>query len=186
MFRKIMCFAVFAALVVPVFAGNPDGAAMDKKAAYALLDGIGQMFHQMAMTGTGGVEKLEKGIQQFMADAKKAKDQNQINPVFYRRYARLLAIIKLVMAPDPGGILSPIIDRELGQFVGVVLGEEWKGGGKAGSIGLVANAIAEEIIDLQMYMDNLEVREKLRKAWDEKFNDAAPVKKDGFPAPAAK
>jgi hypothetical protein len=137
------------------------------------------------MTGSGGLDKLEKGIQQFMADAKKAKDQNQLNSVFFRRYAYLLAIIKMVMTPDPGGILTPVIDRELGQFVGNVLGEEWKGSGP-GAIGQVANAIATEIIDLQMYMDNLEAREKLRQAWDDKFKDAAPPKKDAVPAPAAR
>ena len=91
----------------------------------------------------------------------------------------------MVMTPDPGGILTPVIDRELGQFVGNVLGEEWKGSGP-GAIGQVANAIATEIIDLQMYMDNLEAREKLRQAWDDKFKDAAPPKKDAGPVPAAR
>ena len=205
MFKKLLSAVLFAALTIPLstapaasaapavapardeaFAAGTGGAEagvpapLDKKPAYVLLDGLGQMFHQFAVTGTGGMDKLEKGIQQFMADAKKAKEQNQLNPVFYRRYAYLLAIIKMVMAPDPGGILSPVIDRELGQFVGNVLGEEWKGSGP-GAIGQVANAIATEIIDLQMYMDNLEAREKLRKAWDDKFKDAAPSKKD--PAP---
>jgi hypothetical protein len=183
MIRKLLCFALLAALIIPVFAEDQAVPIGDKKVGYALLDGIGQMFHQMAATGAGVPDTLEKGIQQFMADAKKAKAQNQINPVFYRRYAYLLAVIKMVAAPDPGGILSPVIDRELGQFVGNVLGEEWKrSGGEA--LGQVANAIAYEIIDLQMYVDNLEAREKLRKAWDEKFLKATPAKKDAAPAPA--
>ncbi len=207
MFKKILCVALLAALTIPAFAadqvspivparteavaagarGTEAGAPvpLDKKPAYALLDGVGQMFRQMAMTGSGGPDKVEKGIQQFMADAKKAKAQNQINAVFFRRYAYLLAVIKMVIAPDPGGILTPVIDRELGQFVGNVLGEEWKGSGP-GAIGQVANAIATEIIDLQMYLDNLETREKLRKAWDEKSNDVLPPKKDSAPAPAAR
>jgi hypothetical protein len=175
MIRKLLCFALLAALVVPVFAEERAAAAVDKKTAYGLLDAIGQMFHQMAMTGSGGVGELEKGIQKFMADAKKARDQKQINAVFFRRYAHLLAVIKLVMGPDPGGILAPLIDRELSQFVGDVLGEDFAG---PGAIGQVANAIAYEIIDLQMYLDNLEAREKLREAWDKKFTDATPKKKD--------
>jgi hypothetical protein len=183
MFKKLLCAVLFAALTIPVIAADRVSAAADKKAAYALLDGLGLMFHQFAVTGSGGVNELEKGIQQFMADAKKAKDQNQLNLVFFGRYVNLLAIIKMVMAPDPGGILSPVIDRELRQFVGNVLGEEWKGSGP-GAIGQVANAIAYEIVDLQMYVDNLEAREKLRKAWDDKFKDATPPKKDAAPAPA--
>ena len=177
MIRKLMYIVLLAAFVVPVFAEDQAVPAGDKKVGYALLDGIGQMFHQMAMTGSGGVGELEKGIQKFMADTKKARDLKQINPVFYRRYAHLLAVIKLVMGPDPGGILVPLIDRELSQFVGDVLGEDWKGTG-SGAIGQVANAIAYEIIDLQMYLDNLEAREKLREAWDKKFTDATPAKKD--------
>jgi len=185
MLKKSLCAVLLAVLAVPAFAVDTIPGSIDKKPAYALLDGIGQMFHQMAMTGSGGPDKVEKGIQQFMADAKKAKDLNQINPVFYRRYAYLLAVIKMVIAPDPGGILTPIIDRELNQFIGGVLGEEWKGKDPA-SIGQVADAIAYEIIDLQMYLDNLEAREKLRKAWDQKFNDVLPPKKDAAPAPAVR
>ena len=177
MTRKWLCFALLAALIIPVFADDQAVPAGDKKVGYALLDGIGQMFHQMAMTGSGGIGELEKGIQKFMADAKKARDLKQLNPVFYRRYAHMLAVIKLVMGPDPGGILAPLIDQELNQFVGNVLGEDWKGTG-SGAIGQVANAIAYEIIDLQMYLDNLEAREKLREAWDKKFTDATPAKKD--------
>jgi len=185
MIKKVLCAVLLAALTIPAFAADPISPAADKKAAYALLDGLGLMFHQFAVTGSGGIDKLEKGIQQFMAEAKKAKDQNQLNPVFFRRYANLLAVIKMVMAPDPGGILSPVIDRELRQFVGNVLGEEWKGSG-AGAIGQVANAIAYEIVDLQMYVDNLEAREKLRQAWDDKFKDATPAKKDAVPTPAVR
>jgi hypothetical protein len=149
---------------------------MDTRVAYALLDGIGEMFYQMAVTGTGWTEKLEKGLQQFMADAKEAKSRSQIDSVFYRRYRYLLAIIKMTVRPDPGGILLTVIDCELGQFVGSVLGEELKGSGP-GAMSQVLNAIAYEIVDLQMYMDNLEAREKLRKTWDEKFIRAAPPKK---------
>jgi hypothetical protein len=177
MFKKFLCAVLLAAMTVPAFAAADSAPAMDKKVASSLIDEIGEMFHQMAAKGTGGAEMIDKGIQQFMADAKKARDAKQINAIFYRRYAYVLAIIKMTAAPDPGGILTPIIDRELGQFVGNVLGEEWKGTGSA-AIGQVANAIITELIDLQMYVDNLEKREKLRKAWDEKLS-AVPKKEPG-------
>lgn len=173
--KKILGLILLTALAFPALAEDPGLTGLDKKTAYRLLDSVGLMFHEMAMTGVGGKEKLEKNIQQFMADARKAKEQKQIDRVFFNRYARLLAIIKLVMAPDPGGILVPIIDRELGRFVAEVLGDDWKGSGAA-AIGQVADAIAYEIIDLQMYLDNLETREKLRKDWDNKFSDVLPKK----------
>lgn len=77
-----------------------------------------------------------------------------------------------------GGILVPIIDRELELFVKDVLAEDFKSSGPE-AIGQVANAIADEIINLHLYLDNLETKEKLRKAWDEKFSAAGEKKKDG-------
>ena len=173
--KKIFGLILLTALTFPALAEDPARTPIDKKAAYRLLDSVTQMFHEMAMTGAGEKEKLEKGIQQFMSEAKNAKEQKQIDRVFFNRYARLLAIIKLVMAPDPGGILGPIVDRELGRFVAEVVGDDWKGSGAA-AVGQVADAIAYEIIDLQMYLDNLQKREKLRKDWDEKFSDVLPKK----------
>ena len=111
-----------------------------------------------------------------MGEARKAKEQSKIDAVFYARYQRLLGIIKLVMAPDPGGILVPVIDQELKRFVTEVLGEEYKGTGP-GAIGQVANAIADEIVNLRLYMDNVEIKARLRKEFDEKFNDVVPAKK---------
>lgn len=189
MFRKLMCFAFLATLAVPIFA--EDLAAIDKKAGYALLDAISQVFYDMAANAgvsdakkeeekfylADAVMQIEKLLSKSIVDAKAAKEQKQIDPVFYARYVRLLSTIKLVMAPDEQGILTPVIHRELGQFIGDVLGEEFKSSGPE-SINQVANAIADEIINLQLHLDNLEKKEALRKAWDKKFSEAAPKKKD--------
>ena len=78
----------------------------------------------------------------------------------------------MTMAPDPGGILVPVLDQELKRFVTEILGEEYKGTGP-GAIGQVANAIADEIVNLQLHLDNVETKAKLRKAFDEKFTAAA-------------
>ena len=181
MLRKLMCFAFLAALAGPIFA--EDLAAIDKKAGYALLDAISQAFYDMAtntmVSGSkeNAVMQIEKLLSKSIVDAKAAKEQKQIDPVFYVRYIRLLSTIKLVMAPDEQGILTPVINRELGQFIEDVLGEEFKSSGPE-SINQVANAIADEIINLQLQLDNLEKKEALRKAWDKKFSEAGPKKKD--------
>jgi len=174
--RKMMIgLVLIVALGLPALAEDPLPAPADKKAAYRLLDSLGQMFHEMAVTGSGGKDTLEKSLQQFMAEAKKAKDEQRIDAIFFNRYARLLAVIKLITAPDPGGILVPIIDREMSRFVAEVLGDDWQGSG-AKAVGQVADAVAYEIIDLQMYLENPETRERLRKDWDKKFSDVLPKK----------
>jgi hypothetical protein len=172
--KKIFSLFILILLAIPLVADDPGAVPVDKKVGYALLDAIAQTFQEMAMTGTGGVEKVTQAVHQFMVDARKAKEQKQIDDIFFVRYQRILAIIKLAVAPDPEGILVPIFDQELARFVREVLGEDWKGSGPA-AIGQVANAIADEIINLHLYLDNIETKEKLRKAWDEKMS--APAEK---------
>ncbi len=180
MVKKTIVVSVLFLFVVPILAAEGEGAgpAADKTAGYALLDAIAQTFHEMAVSGSGGVEKVTQAVSKFMADARKAREEKKIDEVFFARYQRVLGIIKLAIAPDPDGILVPIIDRELSAFVKDVLAEDYKSSGPP-AIGQIANAIADEIINLHLYLDNIETKEKLRKAWDEKFAAAGEKKKDG-------
>ncbi len=170
-------FGMIAAflLAVPALAAETGGSTVDKTVGYALIEAIGQTFHEMAMSGTGGVDKVNQAVQKFMADARLAKDESRIDGVFFTRYARILAIIKIAVAPDPEGILVPMFDDELRRFVREVLGEDYRGSGPQ-AIGQVANAIADELINLHLYLDNIETKEKLRKAWDEKMSGPAKKK----------
>ncbi len=175
MFKRFACLLILTFVSGFLFAEESGIAPVNKKVGYALLDAIGQTFQEMAVSGTGGVEKVNDAVLKFMADARKARDQNQIDAVFFARYRRILAIIKLAVAPDPQGILVPVFEQELRRFVYEVLGEEYKASGPE-AIGQVANAIADEIINLHLYLDNIETKEKLRRAWDEKMS--GPAKKE--------
>jgi hypothetical protein len=179
MMKKLLCLTVLVALAMPIWAEDPALPAIDKKVGTALLDSIARLFHDMATQGTGTkddrLRRIEEFLIQSMQEAKKAKEQSQVDPVFFARYQRLLGVIKMTMAPDPGGILVPVLDQELKRFVYEVLGEEYKGSGP-GAIGQVANAIADEIVNLQLHMDNFETKARLRKAFDEKFTGATPKK----------
>jgi hypothetical protein len=142
-------------------------ADQSRKAGYILLDTYVRSFQEIAAQGSGAT--LDSRLQAMAADAKRAKDAGEINLVFYSRFARLLAMTKLLIKPDVGNILMPVIDREVRDFLLDVTGEEplaYKAGG-AGAIGQVANAIAEELINLQIYLDTLEKRQALRKKLDE-------------------
>jgi hypothetical protein len=169
MCKKFACLLVLILVSACLFAQESGGAPMNKDVGYALLDAVGQTFHEMAVSGTGGVEKVTGAVLKLMADARKARDQNQIDAVFFARYRRILAIIKLAVAPDPQGILVPMLNEEFARFVYGVLGEEYKVSGPE-AIGQVANAIADELINLHLYLDNIETKEKLRQAWDEKMS----------------
>jgi len=152
-----------------------ESADQTKRAGYALLDAYVKSFQEMAAQGSGA--GLEDRLKAMAGDANKAKEAGEINLVFYSRYARLLAVTKLMVQPDPGNILIPVIIREVADFLLDVTGEEptaYKAGG-APAVGQVANAIAEEIIDLQIYLDTLDKREAIRKKLDQGMT-AAPKK----------
>jgi len=95
--KKIFSLFILILLAIPLVADEPGAVPVDKKVGYALLDAIAQTFQEMAMTGTGGVEKVTQAVHQFMVDARKAKEQKQIDDIFFVRYQRILAIIKLAV-----------------------------------------------------------------------------------------
>ncbi len=169
MMRKGIGILALVCVLAGGLAAVDDGAAPAKKAGYALLDLYVAAFQQMATGGTSS-QDLESRLQAMAAEAKKAQDAAEITLAFSSRYARILAVTKLVVAPDKGNILVPVINRELTEFVWTVTGEDaaaWYKAGGPSAIGMVANAIAEEIVNLQIYLDTLDKREAIRKKLDQ-------------------
>ncbi len=119
-----------------------------------------------AMTGTGTPDDVEKRLQEMMVAARKARDENRIDAVFFTRFNRVLAVTKLVITPDAGGILAPIVDDVLSAFVSDKLGHrgfDREGGKGAKAVNYVAQALSVEIIDLQIYLYSAKDRAKLQK-----------------------
>jgi hypothetical protein len=142
----------------------------------ALLDLF--LDHLRDIAQSGKAEALEPRLQEIMMAAKKAREAKTIDPVFFRRFNRMLAVTKLVATPDSSGVFAPVIERVLGDFVLDKLGlpgfrEEGGKGPKA--VNWVAQALASEIIDLQIYLDTLGQRQALQKKIEERM--AAPPKK---------
>lgn len=155
MIRKT-CLLIFLTL----FCLNLFG--VDKQAGYSLLDKVISTFKGLAEKGTGGREKVIPALEEMMADAKKARDREQIDPVFFNRYNRLLMVMKLLLVEDEEGILRLVIEREVGDFVWDVEGIKLDSSGKK-VIGFVSQAIADELVNLHMYLNNIEKKQELRK-----------------------
>ena len=134
-----------------------------EKAGYALLDLYVKSFQEMATKGTGGAEVLDGYLAAMAKELQKARAEKAVDPVFDARFARMLALTKLFVRPDPEGILKPVIDRELAAFLRDVTGEDPMQGGGPARIGQVANALAEEIVNLQIHLDTKGTREALRR-----------------------
>jgi len=151
-----------------------DGPAAPKKAGYELIDMYIRGFQAMASQGTKA-EGLESTLRTVAAAANDAKEAAKVDQVFYSRFARILALTKLIIAPDPGNLLRPVIDREIADLLMDVTGEAVAASTGPVAVGRVANAIAEELVNLQIYLDTLDKREAMRKKLDESM--AAPAKK---------
>jgi len=153
-----------------------DATQTSPAAGSALLDLF--LDHLREMAQTGKPEALEPRLQEMKLAAKKALEAKTIDPVFFRRFNRMLAVTKLVATPDSSGVLGPVIEDVLGDFVQDKLGvpgfrEEGGKGPKA--VNWVAQALATEIIDLQIYLNTLGQRQALQKKIEERMA-AAPKK----------
>ncbi|MFQ6081999.1 MAG: hypothetical protein ACE5WD_01410 [Candidatus Aminicenantia bacterium] len=147
MIRRIILVGFLCFLSINLFAGN--------KAGYVLLDRMVVTFNEMSESSvTDREEKIHEAFNEMMAEAKKAKAQEQIDPVFYKRYTRILRLLKLAITEDPEGILSPLINREITAFIKDTKAENFNVEDKGNLIKFFAEAITKEISSLKEYLDS--------------------------------
>src|SRR5512136_2189060 len=103
--RSLIGLAGIAALALGL-SGTEDAAA-PKKVGYVLLDTYIRSFQEMAAKGTS-LEAFEANLEALAAEAKKARETGQVDRVFSSHFARILALTKLIIKPDPGSILMPV------------------------------------------------------------------------------
>jgi hypothetical protein len=142
----------------------------DKDAGYALLDSLVVTFKEMAELRESVFDKANKELEEMMREAMRAKAQNQIDAVFFKRFSRILLVLKLVIGNAPGEvILTQLMIREVNQFIEDVEAVKFdvqKAGG-ATAINTFSQAISHEIVNLRIYLDNKGKREKLIEEYQE-------------------
>lgn len=168
---KKKCFVglmliLLAASLTPAESPSP----AERKGGYVILDTYIAVFREMAAKGSNGI--LESNLNNIMTQVVKAKTQGEIDDIFYSRFARLMAVTKLVIVPDAGHILKPIIERETRRFVEDILGEEAAAAPELG-IGTLAESITQELLNLQIYLDTKDQRKKMMEEFYKKFDDTA-------------
>ena len=135
----------------------------EESAGYALLDTVFVTFKELAEMGEGVLEKTQKALNQMMKDAKKAKAQNQIDDVFFKRFHRILLVLNIVITPvekDDANIMGPFYFGEINQFIEDIMGEKYdvqKAGGHE-AINKLSEAISREISNLRLYLDSKKKR----------------------------
>ena len=181
MVRKLFTLSgliLFAALSAAI-------ASPAEEKGYALIDKYILTFKAMAEKGSGGPDEMNKALDSIMVETEKAKEQGSVDPLFYHRFRRLLQVTKLAIIEDPAGILVPLLEREIGLFVEDVKGEIPRLDGSKGGIGIgaVADALAEELVNLHLLLAGKKDREKLKQEFMNQFQ-APPKKKEPQEQPA--
>lgn len=118
------------------------------QAGYMLLDSVVVTFARLSKEGRGDAEPIERALDNWMAQARRAMQGNRIDAVFFKRFRRLLVVIKLSIVSDPAQHLAPIILEEINAFD---IPREYRG--KIAGLGSVADLLAAEILSLKRYLD---------------------------------
>lgn len=170
MLKKIALVFLIGVFFSALWANEEVSAPAAKdEVGYVLLDKIIIGFQKMAREGSGGYEFVDNLLQEAMAEAKVARAQGKIDAPFFKRYTRMLLIAKLAIVNTPydrEGILDEFITREINSYIEDVTGElgslKAEGENKRG-IGAIAGAMAEEILNLHIYLDGLKNKPELLK-----------------------
>jgi hypothetical protein len=116
---------------------------------YDLLRMLADDFGKYAGTCEDSLKTFMEVSDTWIAMAGKAKANGDIDEIFFQRYKRLAIVCKLVVIPDKQRILNDLIVSEINKFQGEPLGKDFQFQG----IGSVAGKMAQELINLQKYLD---------------------------------
>ena len=153
-------------LLCPFLKAAGKAKPAEENAGYALLDTVFVTFKELAESRESVMEKTNEALANMMKEAKDARTQNQIDDVFFKRFHRILLVLKIVITPASwyeADIMGPLYFREINQFIEDIEGEPYdvkKAGGHE-AINKLTQAISHEIIELRLYLDTKEKREKL-------------------------
>ncbi len=162
MIKKIVSILIILLFLMIVCTSlKADGLSdpSEKSAGYVLLDTVFVTFKELAEMKEGVLEKTGKALSQMMKDARKARAQNQIDDVFFKRFHRILVVLNIVITPvekDDANIMGPFYFGELNRFIEDVLGEKYDVQKAEGheAIDKMSQAISQEITNLRLYLDS--------------------------------
>ena len=161
--KSIALFVVilFLLLFLPILNGFGISNPAEENAGYALLDTVFVAFKELAEMKEPVIEKTNQALNDMMKDAKNARAQNQIDDVFFKRFHRILLVLKIVVTPiekDGAGIMDSFYFGEINRFIEDIEGIKFdvKKAGTSEAIDTLSKAISHEIVDLRLYLDTKE------------------------------
>lgn len=123
--------------------------------AYSLLQDVTEKFTLLNRTKNIDPKKFDTLFISCMEKAKQLKKEKRIDEAFFKRYRRVLAVLKLMTIDDPHKILTPLRADGISKFKVMTKQTFPEDEEKRGEIDLVTSAVALELIDLGRYLKKI-------------------------------
>jgi len=170
----VVCILIFLFLfclnLTPSFGSDTPA---EESAGHALLDSLVVAFKELAEQRNAVMERTNTALGEMAREAQRANAQGQIDTVFFKRFHRILMVIKCVITPivkdEEGWFIKSLYFGAINKFIEDVEGEPFdiEKSGHSAAINKFTQAVSQEIVDLRIYLDNKEKREKLIKEYQE-------------------
>lgn len=176
MIRKEIILCIFVFLIFFCMNLNSSGSSLprsEESAGYALLDSLVVAFKELAEQREAVMERTNTALGEMAREAQRAKVQGQIDTVFFKRFHRILMVIKCMITPisrdDEAWFNKPLYFGAVEKFIEDIEGEpiDIEKSGQSVVINKFTQAISREIVDLRIYLDNKGKREKLIEEYQE-------------------
>ncbi|MCK5202511.1 MAG: hypothetical protein KAR15_01515, partial [Desulfobacterales bacterium] len=151
-------------------AGEGEKYIPAKHIGKVLLDHMISGFKAIAIAGSGGYNVVDQLLQNSVVMLRKAKMDKAVDSVFYRRYKRILEVLKLTIINakhDRENILNDHIAMVIQSFIYDITGEFKNLGSERYGIGLISEAVSFELLNLHIYLDTKNNRPELMKKYFE-------------------
>jgi hypothetical protein len=176
MIRKAITLCILIILFIFCLNLNSCSSSLppaDENAGYALLDSLVVAFKELAEQRESVMERTNTALGEMARNAQRAEAQGQIDTVFFKRFQRILMVIKCLITPvtkdEDGWFIKSLYFDAISKFVEDIEGEKFdiEKVGHNEAINKFTLAVSHEIIELRIYLDNKEKREKLIKEYQE-------------------
>ncbi len=170
----VVCILIFLFLFcLPFKPSFGSDTSVEESAGHALLDSLIVAFKGLSEQRNAVIERTNTALGEMAREAQRAEAQGQIDSVFFKRFQRILMVIKCVISPivkdEEAWFIKSLYFGAINKFIEDIEGEKFdiEKSGQSAAINKFTQAVSSEIVDLRIYLDNKEKREKLIKEYQE-------------------
>jgi hypothetical protein len=184
-------FAIAALMLIGAFAAAAPASRAQASSApggagFDLLDRLIVAVVKGAAPG-GNAGDIGADIIELAKELKSARESKKVDDLFAVRYSRLLSAVRQSLLMDPEALYWPMYRFSMMDFIEERTGQmpEWKDvlfivndhGGAGIGLGMIADAVISEVVSLHIYLETLDKRPEILKAYLDRGLKAAGAEK---------